>query len=93
MKCDSCFHKKVCRHYSNYKTETYAYMGISFKPDECKDYVDVSEYIKKEKILNIIDSLEYRGFVIRYGSEIAGWNDALEKVKKNIQKEVHKFEY
>lgn len=43
MKCDTCFHKPVCHHYSDIKTDTYAYMGVRFNPDECENYVNVDD--------------------------------------------------
>lgn len=43
MKCDSCLHKQICKHYENIKSETYAYMNIKFNPDEdCKGYVSTT---------------------------------------------------
>ena len=42
MKCDTCLHKNVCRHYSNIRSETYAYIRVSFDPDtDCQDYISV----------------------------------------------------
>lgn len=41
MKCDTCLHKNVCRHYADIRSETYAYMGIRFDPEnDCKEYVN-----------------------------------------------------
>lgn len=40
MICDDCLHKAVCVHYSNIRTETYAYMGVNFNPNkECSNYI------------------------------------------------------
>lgn len=43
MKCENCFHKEVCSDYNDYQTDTLAYMGVSFEPDKCKNYIDVSD--------------------------------------------------
>lgn len=40
MKCDTCLHNNVCKHYADIRSETYAYMGISFDPDtDCQEYI------------------------------------------------------
>lgn len=40
MKCDTCLHKNVCRHYADIRSETYAYMGIRFDPEtDCQEYI------------------------------------------------------
>lgn len=83
-KCESCFHKKVCSDYSDYKTDTLAYMGVSFEPEKCKDYVDISEYIEREKVFRVIYKLKRCGIHEGSGSYISGWHNALEEVRKNI---------
>lgn len=53
-KCEGCFHKKVCSDYSDYKTDTLAYMGVRFEPEKCKDYVDVSDKDDLQKLNDIV---------------------------------------
>lgn len=40
MRCDNCYHKPICVHYSNIRNDTYARMGYRFSPDECEDHVN-----------------------------------------------------
>lgn len=54
MKCNNCFHKKVCGRYQDYKTETYAYMGVNFDSNKCEDYVDVSDKDNLQKLNDIV---------------------------------------
>lgn len=84
MKCKGCFHKKVCSDYSDYKTDTLAYMGVRFELEKCKDYVNISEYIEREKVFRVIDKLKRCIILDSSGSYISGWHNALEEVRKNI---------
>lgn len=39
MKCDSCFHKKICDHFINIKNGTYGAMRCDFDTEACGDYI------------------------------------------------------
>lgn len=72
MKCESCFHKKVCVHYQDYKTEAYAYMGVSFSPDKCEDYIN-SDNIMVVKIGKWIRDSFIEGMFAKSHCSICGY--------------------
>lgn len=56
MRCDNCFHKEVCIHFTNINNGTYGVMRYKFNPELCVIYVNadnVTSVIHAHRGINI----------------------------------------
>ena len=59
-RCEGCIHEKVCLHRSNIQSETYAYMGVKYDTERCKNFISAADVVPKsevEKLEAYIDDL------------------------------------
>lgn len=72
MKCDSCFHKKICTHFIDIKNGTYGAMRYDFDTEACGDYVFVEEkkvefkqerYVRIDKVSFYLKRLKWNNFI------------------------------
>ena len=49
-RCENCIHERVCLHEENIRTDTYAYMGVSYDVEKCKHFILSADVAPKSEV-------------------------------------------